>query len=760
LTISSSTRKAGPYPCNGVTTSFPFAFKVFNTSEVLVVGAVTASGVETTLSLGTNYTVALNADQNTYPGGTVTTLTAYPTGQTITLSSAVANTQGVDLTNAGGFYPEVINSALDRATIQIQQLAEQSSRTLKMPISSPASAELPPPAAGNAIGWNSTGTALINYIMQAGTSLVDLVASSGASVIGWIQSLAGSVPRTVQDKLRESVSVLDFGADSTGVADSTAAFNLAGAFRGSVVIPAGTYKISSNVTGKFIADVGVTFTGAGFVNVKIRETGDNKMRPALSGINPALSPLVLFGIDSLTNGSFSSTFRTHLQSHILGAVGDGGPGFLPFALGMDAQSFNRSAGVLDVSMSDGIYGQYALGGKGQYVASGAGGDYFTVTPKGDWDTCQVFYLQQPGGGSFSITPSVAGGTQTVSTAGTLGIQSITVQNMEGVIAVSSITGNVCIFSGLFLKNDRKPVLGDLGVGGQTLQSWAGQDSTIIRQYIAALNPGAFFINAGMNDRISRTSAQHYADLTTVVNHFKTACPTCNVVIIQSNEPSDTASNNFLSYTSAKIQVAKEKGCGFYDDRDNFGDYSNAVSNGLMADGVHPNAAGNIIKAGAYANLLGVYSQLNAPLKQSATAYLGALNGNFPVRNIASASSGVGTVVYTIGIDRGGSVTAKLRVSASRVGTNACRVTNYTLYIQNPSGNTYGQVGSASAVTAVDELVVLAGDSQTTTMTLTTSIVSGRLVITVTPTNFTSSFVISGIWECVGRSASGKGVIQY
>jgi hypothetical protein len=45
-------------------------------------------------------------------------------------------TQQTDLTNQGGFYPEVINDALDKATIQIQQLKENVDRAAKVPITS------------------------------------------------------------------------------------------------------------------------------------------------------------------------------------------------------------------------------------------------------------------------------------------------------------------------------------------------------------------------------------------------------------------------------------------------------------------------------------------------------------------------------------------------------------------------------------------------------------------------------------------------
>jgi hypothetical protein len=66
MTISSPTRKAGPYSGNGVTTTFAFAFKVFEDEDITVV-KTSASAVETTLELTTNYTVTRNADQDGDP---------------------------------------------------------------------------------------------------------------------------------------------------------------------------------------------------------------------------------------------------------------------------------------------------------------------------------------------------------------------------------------------------------------------------------------------------------------------------------------------------------------------------------------------------------------------------------------------------------------------------------------------------------------------------------------------------------------------
>lgn len=136
MTISSTTRKAGPFTGNGVTAAFPFAYKVFTAADLLVVQADTATGVETTKVLTTDYTVSLNADQNANPGGTVTMLVPPPVGTTLVATSQVGNLQPVDLTNAGGFYPKVINDAFDRTVIQVQQLAEKVSRAVLVSLTS------------------------------------------------------------------------------------------------------------------------------------------------------------------------------------------------------------------------------------------------------------------------------------------------------------------------------------------------------------------------------------------------------------------------------------------------------------------------------------------------------------------------------------------------------------------------------------------------------------------------------------------------
>lgn len=260
MTISSENRKAGPYDGDGVTVDFPFSFKVFSASDVLVVLA-DANGVETELALTTDYTVALNADQEVSAGGVVTALTSPATGYTLTLSSQVQNLQPVAITNNGGFFPAVINTALDRLTILVQQLSERISRSLKLAISTPAgvSAELPAPVPYQVFGWDSTGTQIVNVDPSNATALsADLAstaAGKGAALVGFIQSGAGATPRTALAKLREFVSVKDFGAVGDGVTDDTAAvqafftaLSTAGTNYSGGYIPAGNYLVTSQIT--------------------------------------------------------------------------------------------------------------------------------------------------------------------------------------------------------------------------------------------------------------------------------------------------------------------------------------------------------------------------------------------------------------------------------------------------------------------------------------------------------------------------------
>jgi hypothetical protein len=101
-----------------------------------------------------------------------------------------------------------------------------------------------------------------------------LASSTGAGMIGYIQGGVGSVATTVQEKLRETVSVFDF-MTATQIADvqaGTASIDVTIAITnalnntsGSIYFPSGEYKITSTLT----VPKGVSIYGSSYENVII-----------------------------------------------------------------------------------------------------------------------------------------------------------------------------------------------------------------------------------------------------------------------------------------------------------------------------------------------------------------------------------------------------------------------------------------------------------------------------------------------------------
>jgi hypothetical protein len=137
-----------------------------------------------------------------YAAGTTTPQATYTS-----VSGATAHTN-----------PIILNSAGRVATGEIWVTAGQNYKFVLK-----TSAEVTIATWDNITGINGTGVA------------------TNALYVQYDPAGSGAVATTVEAKLRETVSVLDFGADSTGVADSTTAFLNAFATGKSVYAPAGTY---------------------------------------------------------------------------------------------------------------------------------------------------------------------------------------------------------------------------------------------------------------------------------------------------------------------------------------------------------------------------------------------------------------------------------------------------------------------------------------------------------------------------------------
>ena len=127
-------------------------------------------------------------------------------------------------------------------------------------------------AAGTNISITETPESLVISSTSGGNS-ADLAAATGASLVGFQHAGTGAVATTVQAKLRESVSVKDFGAVGDGVANDTAAIqaalNYAAANNLSLHFPAGTY-VAAGLTYTATGAAHITISGEGSGNTTLR----------------------------------------------------------------------------------------------------------------------------------------------------------------------------------------------------------------------------------------------------------------------------------------------------------------------------------------------------------------------------------------------------------------------------------------------------------------------------------------------------------
>lgn len=275
-----STERRVVYAGNGKTTAFPFVFKVFADTDVVVsVGKPDGAEAAATLKINSDYTVTLNADQNTTPGGTVNVKTAPDEGYNLAVTSSVPYDQPMVLTPYGGFNPETLNNNSDRQAIQIQQLVEQVSRAL---ITDPTDTITPRQLRDKLLA------AVDDAVAAAGASKETLAACE--AIKGFIERYSWDIPHLVNSleeveaypydgyfwvkgygnpgnagedisnrlvggetlgklfnrlvaKASEFISVKDYGAVGDGQADDTKAFEAAIAQGKPLLVSSGSYVV-------------------------------------------------------------------------------------------------------------------------------------------------------------------------------------------------------------------------------------------------------------------------------------------------------------------------------------------------------------------------------------------------------------------------------------------------------------------------------------------------------------------------------------
>lgn len=121
MTVAATPAKAGPFVCDGVQTDFPFAFRALDPSHI----AVYIGDAQVT----TGFTVELAET-----GGTVRFTIAPGSGKSLAILRATPFDQQTDIQDNQAFLPEIVETALDKLTMLVQQLKEELSRCVKIAV--------------------------------------------------------------------------------------------------------------------------------------------------------------------------------------------------------------------------------------------------------------------------------------------------------------------------------------------------------------------------------------------------------------------------------------------------------------------------------------------------------------------------------------------------------------------------------------------------------------------------------------------------
>lgn len=319
---------------------------------------------------------------------------------------------------------------------------------------------------------------------------------------------------------------------------------------------------------------------------------------------------IFAGVDSLTDGAggnsgrFGDSYINFVENSLRKKYGDAGVGWVAFdnrSTSREGMSFNRSANLSYIrTLPDkSIYPSiYSLDFGGLHSDSAVIGDYglmgFAGDLSRDWDTCRIYYLQQPGGATIEVKQD---GTSpvTVDTSGILSLQSISIQADKGAssqVRFDVTSAGACTVFGCYFTNDVTSgvIISRVAYGGFQTAWFAGLDSNFQTQWLSELNPTHYFFNGGRNDISEPYTAQEFRDnADTYMSRF----PSTTEKLIFSPHESSTDINGVMDgYRSVMSKYAMDNRLGYIDNSKVLGSYENATSRGWMLDETHASATGN------------------------------------------------------------------------------------------------------------------------------------------------------------------------
>lgn len=186
------------YTGNGVTTTFPYTFRIFKKSD-LVVQVVDLNEGITILKLDTDYTVT---GAGGYNGGNVILSKALANGHQISITRELPVTQETDLRNQGKFLAEVHEDAFDKLTMLIQRVFYNLSKVIKVPESGNWLVPTIKLRKNKIFAWDDRGNpiAVLPESGSASDVMIELAKPGGAGMIGTSSGV------TVQDWIDDATN--------------------------------------------------------------------------------------------------------------------------------------------------------------------------------------------------------------------------------------------------------------------------------------------------------------------------------------------------------------------------------------------------------------------------------------------------------------------------------------------------------------------------------------------------------------------------
>ena len=298
----------------------------------------------------------------------------------------------------------------------------------------------------------------------------------------------------------------------------------------------------------------------------------------------AITRITHYGDSPITNDGITSTVRRIMQEQ----YGDAGHGFIlidrPWAwYGHQAITFTSGGDWDNNPMIGGKLGDGGFGLGGVASRASGPGKYARFAPASDGQTgknfsrMEVYYLQQPGGGQFSVDVNGAG-TQTVSTASdmtTSGFYEIKAPGAgPNAFSVKTTGGSVRLF-GAVIENDGPGVVYDsLGVNG----AYAGLLATAMNpdhwaEQLQHRNPNLVIINYGTNESqyASDDQMERYdKDLREVIRRVRAALPGVSILLVSPMDRGKRAGGGKIitmpsipKIVEMQRRVALETGCAFF-----------------------------------------------------------------------------------------------------------------------------------------------------------------------------------------------------